>query len=69
MNLTGMSTPGLLKMHSAVREAIEVDDALILSGFKPTYGVRDYADWRSWSDALEAELDKRNAKYAKVSWG
>ena len=53
MNLAGMSTPGLLKMHSAVHEALEIDDMLHLSGLPKTYGVRDFADWRAWADALE----------------
>ncbi|MFO0812525.1 MAG: hypothetical protein U0796_04870 [Gemmatales bacterium] len=68
MNLAGMSTPGLLKMHNAVREALEIDDTLHLSGLPKTYGVRDFADWRPWTDALEAELDNRKVKYAKVAW-
>ncbi|HWL06998.1 MAG TPA: hypothetical protein VNQ76_01160 [Planctomicrobium sp.] len=61
-----MSTPGLLKMHNAIREAIEIDDMLYLSRLPKTYGVRDYSDWREWADSLEIELDKRKIKFAKV---
>lgn len=68
MDLAKMSTPGLLKMHSAVREALEVDDTLHLSGLPKTYEVRGFPDWHEWSDKLEAELDKRKVRYAKVAW-
>ena len=63
-----MTTSGILKLNATVREALEQDDQLILSGLKPIYCVRDFPDWRAWSDLLEAELDKRAVKYAKVGW-
>jgi hypothetical protein len=68
MNISGMSSAGILKMHAGVREALEVDDQLRLSGLQPIFGVREFADWRPWSDMLEAELDQRGVKYTKVEW-
>ncbi len=68
MNISGMSTSGILKMHSAVRESLEIDDQLVLAGGTPTFGVRGFPDWRPWSDMLEDELDKRKIKYTKVDW-
>lgn len=32
------------------------------------YGVREFPDWRAWAAAIEAELDRRGAKYAKIRW-
>jgi hypothetical protein len=68
MDLAVTSIPGLLKMHSAVREALETDDALQLVGLQTGYRVRDTPDWRAWSDSLESELDKRSVKYTKADW-
>jgi hypothetical protein len=68
MDLSKLSTPGLLKMHGAVREALEMDDTLDLIGLPKMYGVRELPDWRVWSDALEAELDRRGIKFAKIDW-
>jgi len=68
MNISGMTDAGILKMYAAVREAIEQDDQLVLAGLKPIYGVRDFSDWKDWSDLLQAELDKRGVKYTKVGW-
>ena len=68
MNISGMTDAGILKMYAAVREALEQDDQLVLSGLKPVYGVRGFSDWKDWSDLLEAELDKRGVKYTKVGW-
>jgi hypothetical protein len=61
------STHGLLKLHSAIREALEADDSTP-AGQPPVYGVRDLPDWHVWSNALEAELDGRGARYAKIRW-
>jgi len=68
MNLAGMSTPGLLKLYGAVRETLEIDDALHLAGLPKVHGVRDFPDWRVWSDALAVELENRGIKYQKVDW-
>ena len=45
-----------------------MNDQLVLAGIKPVYGVRDFSDWKDWSDLLEAEFDKRGVKYTKVAW-
>ena len=66
-SVSGYSTSGLLMMHSGVSQALAVDDNLPTNAGK-LYGVRQYQDWRRWSDALEAELDKRQVKYVKVVW-
>jgi hypothetical protein len=63
-----MSNGGLLKMQNAVRESLETDDMLRLSGLKPIYGVRELNDWKPWSDALESELTKRKVKFMPVAW-
>jgi hypothetical protein len=66
MDLTKLSTNGLLKLHAATREAVEVDDNLPPDEF--VYGVRVFPDWRPWADQIEAELDKRGVKYTKIVW-
>lgn len=63
----GYSTSGLLMMHHGIRQALEVDDNLFPKAEK-TYGVREYPDWRRWSDAIESELNRRQVKYQKVAW-
>lgn len=65
--LNGYSTSGLLMMHHGVRQALEVDDNLPPKTEK-IYGVREYSDWLLSSDAIEAELNKRQVKYQKVAW-
>jgi hypothetical protein len=68
MNISGMTIAGILKMHAAVREALEQDDQLVLAGLQPIYGARAFSDWKAWSDMLEHELDERSVKYTKVGW-
>jgi hypothetical protein len=65
MDITKLSVNGLLMMYGAVRDALSVDDNA--TGPKP-YGVRDTPDWREWSDGLERELEKRNARFVKIDW-
>lgn len=66
--LSGFSTPGLQMMHKAVRDAFDKDEATPQGQQKP-YGVRHYADWRQWSDALEAVLESRGAPFTPIPWG
>lgn len=68
MDFAKLSDAGLLKLHGAVREALEVDDQLHLAGLSKVYGVREFSDWRDWSNAIEAELDRRSVKYQRVAW-
>ncbi len=66
VNVTNLSLNGLLLLHNAVREALLLDDNTC-KGPKP-YMVRQTPDWRQWSDALEKELDRRNARFEKIHW-
>jgi hypothetical protein len=61
------SPDGLRKMHLAVVHAFETDEATP-SGQEKPFGVRQYDDWKRWSDGLEAELAKRKALFLKVPW-
>lgn len=67
MNIPGFSTNGLLMMHSGILNALEIDDATAAGSEKP-YGVREFADWRSHCEKIEAELDKRQVQYVKIKW-
>lgn len=66
MDLTKLSLNGLLMLHSGVRNALAIDDNTTTEA-KP-YDVRKTQDWRQWSDALEQELERRNANFQKVVW-
>ena len=65
--VAGFSTDGLQKMHLAALHAFQKDEATP-AGQAKLYGVREHADWKQWSDALEAELEKRNAQLTKIPW-
>lgn len=67
MNIPGFSTNGLKMMYEAAKDALAEDDATPPGQDKP-YGVREYADWRGFTDAIEAELDSRNVPYPKIVW-
>jgi hypothetical protein len=67
MNVSGYSTNGLMAMHGAIRNCLQIDDALPKGGEK-FYGVRDYQDWRQQADLIEAELDNRKITYQKIVW-
>lgn len=61
-----LSTAGILKLHTAIREALEEDDNAPPGSKR--FGVREFADWRVMGDELEAELDKRGDEYDKLRW-
>ncbi|AEG68830.1 hypothetical protein PP715_21310 [Ralstonia solanacearum] len=67
MNIPGFSTNGLKMMYEGAKDALAEDDATPSGQDKP-YGVREYADWRELTDAIEAELDSRNVSYPKIVW-
>lgn len=64
---TGFSTNGLLMMHKALRDSFDKDEGTT-SGQEKPYGVRTYADWRKWSDALESALTDRGESFEPVPW-
>ncbi len=66
MDIENLSTSSLLLLHSPVRQALETDDNL--PDGQKIHEAREEPDWRRWSDRIEAELDKRNAKYEKIEW-
>lgn len=61
------STDGLLMMHKALRDTFDKDESIQDREEKP-YGVRRYADWRQWSDALESALTARGESFDPVPW-
>jgi hypothetical protein len=67
MDVGKFSDGGIKSMHDAVLDALEKDDKTPQNQDKP-YGVRQFADWKQWSDALEAELQTRNIPFTKVKW-
>lgn len=67
MNIPGLSTNGLLMMHTSILQAIAIDDNLP-AGREKTYEVRECPDWRHHADAIEAELRARSVGFQPVPW-
>jgi hypothetical protein len=66
MNIKGLSTNGLVLLHTTIAKALAEDDALPANAKK--YGVREYPDWREQADAIEQELATRKEAYAPIRW-
>ena len=67
MNIEGLSTSSLLMLHSVVRQALVTDDDLP-EGATKIHEVREYPDWKQWSDRIENVLDNRRVKYERIKW-
>ena len=65
MIIEQLSTPALLMLHQSVRLALEEDDKM-QDG--PRFEVRQNPDWRSWSDEIAGELDRRDIAYKRIAW-
>lgn len=68
MDFEQMTNEGLLLLYGAVREALEDDDRNDRDGKQKVYDVREFSDWRRWSDGIAAVLDGRNISYPRVPW-
>jgi hypothetical protein len=66
MNIPGFTTKTLVEFHEKVVECLRKDDEN-LSEMKD-YGVREYRDWRAFSDAIEAELLSRDVPFTPIQW-
>lgn len=66
-DVSGFSDSGLQKLQLAALHAFQSDEGRP-AGQPKVYGVREFSDWRLWSDALERELDKRGIGYEKIRW-
>ena len=67
MQVSGCSTNGLLMMHAAITDALVLDDNTPV-GQDKTYGVRGFADWRTFSDEIESELTARGTVFVAIKW-
>lgn len=66
--VSSFSNDGLLKMHMAVKNALVADDEASKQNKEKQYGVREFPDWKTWSDDLETVLTERGVPFEKVSW-
>ena len=66
MNISGFTTKTLLEFHQKIVECLDKDDQNI-SGDKD-YGVREFKDWRIFSNSIELELNSRETKFTPVKW-
>ena len=60
------TTPFLLKLHGAIREALAHDRSR--SAGDVYYGVEQFPDWRQEADALEEELSDRQVHFEPIPW-
>ena len=67
MNIPGFSNNGLLMMHDGIKQSLAADDNTPAGKDKP-YGVREFADWKQMSDAIESELKSRGVNFQAVPW-
>jgi len=67
LNCNGYSVNGLLMLHGAIRDALGVDDNTP-AGNPKVYEVREHADWRVQSTAIEKALVEKSAKFTPIPW-
>ena len=67
MNIKGFSDSALLMLYNSIDKALKEDDSRQQNEIKE-YQVREYKDWRIWSDSIEEELIKRNVEFEKIKW-
>jgi hypothetical protein len=66
MDFANLTTHSLLMLHSAVHGALAEDDKV--EPAERLFRVRETGDWRAWADALETELERRNAPFHRIDW-
>lgn len=66
-DITIMSDRGLVGMQRAIRDRLHEEDQLPADQER-VYGVREFSDWKTQADEIEAELDRRGIEYEKVPW-
>ncbi|MBX5063313.1 hypothetical protein [Rhizobium lentis] len=62
-----LTISSLIQLHASVKRCMAEDDGRPASA-DWTWGVREYRDWRVHSDALEAELKRRDIPFTSVVW-
>jgi hypothetical protein len=65
MKAANLNDSALIFLYDVVENALSDDDQ---KRHPKSYGVRENPDWRTWSDELAAEMDRRKIKYAKIKW-
>ncbi len=67
VDIKKMSTRGLKAMQLAIRDLLIKEDNQSASEAK-VYGLREFSDWKTQADEMEAELDARGEVFTKISW-
>ena len=66
MNYSRVSDRSLLKVHGAIREAVDHDRNSAPGA--PQHGTSHYSDWRDQAEAVEDELLKRAVPFEPIRW-
>lgn len=65
MDIQDLATPALLMLHQSIRIALEEDDS---AEDGPRFEVRRNPEWRTWSEELAGELNRRAIHYKPIVW-
>ena len=66
MDFKSMSNELLLRLHEAVRSALNEDDRLSVGQKK--YFVREYPDWKLCANEIEDVLKNKNVSFTPIQW-
>lgn len=68
MNISGFSNQSLIILWDTIEKAFREDEKSISLGKEPEYGVREFKDWKEWSDRIEHEMRKRELPFKPIPW-
>ncbi|WP_426732549.1 hypothetical protein [Myxococcus faecalis] len=66
VNTHAFSDNSLEMLHTATREAFDEDESRPPNDKR--FFVREYSDWKDWSDRLENEMRRRNLRFEPIPW-
>lgn len=65
LNISTITTPGLIMLYQSIRIALEQDDQM---PERRQFEIRENPEWRRWSDEIAGELTLRGVAFDSIAW-
>jgi hypothetical protein len=65
MNISTLTTAGLVMLYQSIKIALEQDDQM---PERRQFEIRENPEWRQWSSEIADELISRGVEFARIEW-
>jgi len=65
LNISKITTSGLIMLYQSIKIALEQDDQM---PERRQFEIRENPEWRRWSEEIADELTTRGVEFDSITW-